>query len=155
MTAVRAVGAAKSMDALLARLASDTPDLDAILKAAAIVAASLRRRPRRESPRVTIAERDRRRLRVFRRCVLHETIDDWIVASVEQHPPAFHETWTADGSIVVAEIDRDGDESNNTTFEWRWREVADGLSAAIRALPSRARIPKPTRCPYCHKEFVP
>ncbi len=149
-------GAAKSTEALLKRLESDTPDRDSILVAVVIVAMALRRMPRSGSPRLVIAQRDGRRLTAFPRHLVHETIDEWIVASLEQHPPVMKATWTASGSVVVDEIDPDNDGDNNdTTFEWTWREVADGLASELRSLSSRTRPRKAVCCPNCRKEFFP
>lgn len=138
-------------DALLARLAAATPELGAVVEAVVIIAAALRRRPRKESPRATIARREGRRLIAFPQYLVHETVsDEWVALDVETHPPLMKAgTWTADGSIVVVEAG-DGD----ARFEWSWREVASGLAAALHALPSRARAPKAMRCPHCRKEFV-
>ena len=147
------MSAAKNAEALLARLGSDTPDLDAIVAAVVIVAVALRRRPRRDSPRATIARRDGRRLTAFPQYLVHETASDvWVALDVEAHPPVLKVTWNATGSIVVDEIDP-GDRDSDAAFDWSWREVADGLASALRALPPSARKPKPTRCPNCRKEF--
>lgn len=139
-------------DALVACLASPNPELGAVLEAVVIIAAALRRRPRKESPRATIARREGRSLTAFPQYLVHETVSDgWVALDLETHPPVMEAgTLTADGSIVVVETG-DGD----ARFEWSWREVADGLAAALRALPPRARPPKAVRCPHCRKEFVP
>jgi hypothetical protein len=160
------MSAAKNIEALITVLDGSTPDLSAIDESLTLLGVLLHHQSKRDYRALRLLDRDGRTLVLGNRgeALVHQgrTTDGdtrgAIVASRDNGgritiPAAFRDA-SKDGAIVIpASSATYNGLPHDAGYRWPWAELALALSSALRALPSRARTPRPIACPHCHREF--
>lgn len=140
-------------DALVEALASETPNVEALVTAVALVAAALAKVRKSDRRSAVVARAEGGTLMIIPGHGLHfEPSDGDGHALVLAAPPRVCEgVWDANAGVFVA-VGDDG-----ASLRWPWALVASGVSEALRgAVPAKK---KPTRrpvvCPHCGKPLPP